>query len=230
MIEANKITDLILHEVSLVERGANDGARLALFKSYNEEQPKEPNMELEKQIEELTAKNLELQKSLDEAVTIEKEEVAITKEETDDPRVLKLLEASEASKLEASVLRKEMDEFKLVQLNKEVTEQVLEHAEIFKSDEEQAKAVDILKSVDAETRDFFLGNLAKSVTILKEASDVIEQEIGKSGGEDVTVNERVQLEADELVKSDGVSIYKARATIIAKLSTEDKDAYEKGAK
>lgn len=231
-MEATLLTDLELHEVSLVKRGANQGAKLALIKKLEEED----NImeELETKIQELTkalesatadleATKSELEKSQATIAELSKEEEVVeevNKAELPESVVKRLEEAERVSK--------EFADFKEKQILKELEDRVEKHDAVFKSDEEKAEAVDVLKSMTEKERDFLFNSVLKATQIIEEAAEKISTEVGKNGDNDVSVIEVVEKEAKELASKDGITIEKARVEIVKNLSAADRAKYNKG--
>jgi myosin heavy subunit len=232
-MEATLLTDLQLHEVSLVKRGANQGAKLALVKQLEKEDNKMEELEtkvsdLTKALEEATA---EIAKSKEELEAAQATIAELSKEdevEVEEINKTELPESVVKQLEEADKVSKEFAEFKEKAILKDLEARVDEHDAVFKSDEEKAEAVDVLKSMTEKERDFMFSTVIKASQIVKEAADTISQEVGKNGDNEVSVSESVEKEAKNYASEHNVTIEKARVEIVSKLSVDERAKYNKG--
>lgn len=230
-MEAIMLTELNLHEVSLVKHGANQGAKLALVKHYKEDENMEELenkiQELTKALEEATAKIAKAEEEL-EANQATIAELSKKEEDVEEIEKAELPESVVKQLEEADKVAKEFAEFKNAQVVKELETRVEAHSAVFKSDEEKAQAVETLKSMTDAERTFMFDTIAKSAKIIEEAADKISKEIGENGSNDVKVSDTVTKDAKELAEKKGITLEKAKVEIVKNLSAEDRDLYNKG--
>jgi len=231
-MEVTMLSDLNVHEVSLVKRGANQGAKLALIKHHKEDENME---ELEQKIQELTKALEDAQSEIEKSNTSLEEAQAtiaeLSKEEAVEEEVEKaeLPESVRKELEEAKEVAKEFAQFKADAVVEKLTGEVAKHSSVFKSDEDKQKAVDVLKSMTEDERAFIFDTIAKSAQILEEAAETISQEVGKNGDNDVKVTDMVIKEAKDLCKSnDNMTFEVAKVEVVTKLSAEDRAKYDKG--
>lgn len=250
----NLLTDIILNEVSLVDSGANEDAKVLLFKRNGDT---DMSKELEKKIVDLTKSLDELTKAgeiaktdsekLNETVktlteSVETEKAKATEalealEKIKNPgkdidkkklpeEVQKILDDQAAiNKAQAEENTKQAEEIAKLKDNELTKSLQIEVAKFDKLSLDKEKTVKLFKSLDLENSEFLTETLKTINEVVSKGN--LFKELGGNGGDDNgSATEKVNKKAEALMKDDSSLTIQAARTMIWKTDKDLKKQYD----
>lgn len=211
----NLLKDLVITEVSFVPAGANQGARIMLYKAAVKQvadkfEGAKPSV-LSKgdncmDLEQALAKIAELEKELE---ALKKSATLVATDPADElpPELKKHVQLVEDENVK---LRKEFEALQAQIVEKQLREELSKHAEVLPGKVDEA--LPLFKSAAEPVRAFVLTVLAKAAAQLKQA-EILKQQLGDDTGQDNTESAltRWNTEVEKVAKE--LNLNKAAAAV-----------------